>query len=172
MSSGLNWLGTVPTFIQNQVTVTVSGGTTTTVDIVPRIFRNVSPISAGATTALSNGDNVSTTIFTSPAIEAGTYQVVVGYEIENDGTVVAWSSSETMTLVLGGSGVSIYPLVSLQPAYSNNFAAANDVIYATLSGLLVTTAASTTLTCSIIRNGTPSTNKQASVYLMTVQKIA
>jgi hypothetical protein len=165
-----SWLGvpsSIPSSIPSQITI---AGTNTTVDIVPRIFRNVSPIGAGGT-ALSNGDNTATTIFTSPTVEAGTYQVVVGYEIENDGTVVAWSSAETMTLYIGGTNVSIYPLLSLQPAYVNNFSAANDVIYMTLTGL-VTVTASSTLTCQIIRNGVPTTNKQGSVYLFTAQKIA
>jgi len=161
-----SWLGVPPTIIPTQITI---AGTGATVDIVPRIFRNVSPIGSTGT-ALNNGDNTTTTIFTSPTVEAGTYQVVVGYEIENDGTVVAWSSAETMTLVIGGTGVSVYPLLSMQPAYVNNFSAANDVIYMTLSGLVITTGG--TLLCQIIRNGTPSTNKQGSVYLMTVQKIA
>ena len=163
-----SWLGVPPTIIPTQITI---AGTGAIVDIVPRIFRNVSPISAGATTALSNTDNATTTVFTSPTVEAGTYQVVVGYEIENDGTVVAWSNAETMTLVIGGTNVSVYPLLSMQPAYVNNFSAASDVIYATLTGLITVTA-STTLTCGIIRNGTPTTNKQGTVYLMTVQKIA
>jgi hypothetical protein len=149
---------------------TVINGTGATVDLVPRIFRNISPISGGTTTALSNGDNVTTTIFTSSIVEAGVYQVLVGYEIENDGTVVAWSSAETMTAVIGGTNVSIYPLLSLQPAYVNNFSAANDPIYITLTGLVTVTAASTLL-CQIIRNGTPSTNKQGNVYLFTAQKV-
>ena len=163
-----NMLGSLAkTTVSSQVIIASTGAT---VDLVPRIFRNVSPISAGSTTALSNADNASTTVFTSPTVEAGTYQVVVGYEIENDGTVVAWSSAETMTLVIGGTSVSVYPLLSMQPAYVNNFSLANDVIYATLTGL-VTVTASTTLTCGIIRNGTPSSNKQGTVYLMTAQKV-
>lgn len=162
-----SWFGTGTTTVSSQVIIS---GTGATVDLVPRIFRNVGPIGSTGT-ALSNGDNVTTTIFTSPTVEAGTYQVVVGYEIENDGTVVAWSSSETMSLVIGGTNVSIYPLLSMQPAYVNNFSAANDVIYMTLTGL-VTVTASSTLLCQIIRNGTPSTNKQGSVYLFTAQKIA
>lgn len=161
-----SWLGVPPTIIPTQITI---AGTGATVDIVPRIFRNVSPIGVGGT-ALNNGDNITTTIFTSPTVEAGTYQVVVGYEIENDGTVVAWSSAETMTLVIGGTGVSVYPLLSMQPAYVNNFSLANDVIYMTLSGLVITTGG--TLLSQIIRNGVPTTNKQASCYLFTAQKIA
>jgi len=162
-----SWLGVATTSLPSQITIASTGAT---VDIVPRIFRNVSPIGITGT-ALSNGDNVTTTIFTSPTVEAGTYQVVVGFEIENDGTVVAWSNAETMTLAIGGANVSIYPLFSLQPSYVNNFSVANDVIYYTLTGL-VTTTASTTLLCQIIRNGVPSTNKQGSVYLFTAQKIA
>ena len=161
-----SWFGVATTNLPSQVTI--SG---TTVDVVPRIFRNVLPISGGATTALSNTDNATTTVFTSPTVEAGTYQVVVGFEIENDGTVVAWSNAETMTLAIGGTGVTVYPLFSLQPSYVNNFSTANDVIYYTLTGL-VTTTASTTLTANVIRNGTPSTNKQGTVYLFTCQKIA
>ena len=163
-----NWLGVTPAFIPSQ---TQLNGTGALVDIVPRIFRNVLPISGGATTALSNTDNATTTVFTSPTVEAGTYQVVVGFEIENDGTVVAWSNAETMTLSIGGTGVTVYPLFSLQPSYVNNFSTANDVIYYTLTGL-VTTTASTTLLANVIRNGVPSTNKQGTVYLFTAQKIA
>jgi hypothetical protein len=165
-----SWLGITSSSTLTSSTILISS-TNTTVDIVPRIFRNVSPISAGSTTALSNIDNASTTVFTSPTVEAGTYQVVVGFEIENDGTVVPWASSETMTLSIGGTGVTVYPLFSLQPSYVNNFSTANDVIYYTLTGL-VTTTASTTLTANIIRNGVPSTNKQGTVYLFTAQKIA
>lgn len=163
-----NWLGDIPAVIPSQTQLNGSGAF---VDIVPRIFRNVLPISGGATTALSNTDNATTTVFTSPTVEAGTYQVVVGFEIENDGTVVAWSNSETMTLAIGGTGVTVYPLFSLQPSYVNNFSTANDVIYYTLTGL-VTTTASTTLLANVIRNGVPSTNKQGTVYLFTAQKIA
>lgn len=163
-----NMLGSLAkTTVSSQVIIASTGAT---VDLVPRIFRNVSPIGSTGT-ALNNGDNTATTIFTSPTVEAGTYQVVVGYEIENDGTVVAWSSAETMTLYIGGTNVSIYPLLSMQPAYVNNFSLANDVIYMTLTGLVTITAAGTLL-CQIIRNGTPSTNKQGSVYLFTAQKVA
>jgi hypothetical protein len=161
-----SWFGVANTNLPSQVVI--SG---TTVDVVPRIFRNVSPISAGATTALSNGDGVITTVYTSPSVEVGVYQVTVSFEIENDGTVVAWSNAETMTLYIGGTGVTIYPLYSLQPAYVNNFSAANDVIYGTITGL-VTTIVAGPLTANVIRNGTPSTNKQGTVYLFTAQKIA
>jgi len=163
-----NWLGVTPAFIPSQ---TQLNGTGAYVDVVPRIFRNVSPISAGATTALNNADNSVTTVFTTPSVEVGTYQVTVGYEIENDGTAVAWANAETMTLYVGGTGVTIYPLYSLQPAYVNNFVAANDVIYGTVTGL-VTTIVAGPLTANVIRNGTPSTNKQGTVYLFTAQKIA
>lgn len=161
-----SWFGTGTTTVSSQVIIS---GTGATVDLVPRIFRNVSPIGVGGT-ALNNGDNTTTTIFTSPTVEAGTYQVVVGYEIENDGTVVPWSSAETMTLVIGGTGVSVYPLLNMQPAYVNNFSLANDVIYMTLTGLVITTGG--TLLSQIIRYGTPTTNKQGSCYLFTAQKIA
>lgn len=161
-----NMLGLANTNLPSQVTV--SG---TTVDLVPRIFKNVGPISGGATTALSNGDGSITTVYTSPSVEVGVYQVTVGYEIENDGTVVAWSNGETMTLYISGTGVTVYPLLSLQPAYVNNFVAANDVIYGTITGL-VTTIIAGPLTANVIRNGTPSTNKQGTVYLFTAQKIA
>jgi len=164
-----SWVG-IPSSSLPSSSIVISS-TNTTVDIVPRVFRNVLPISGGATTALSNGDNSVTTVFTTPSVEVGTYQVVVGYEIENDGTVVAWSTAETMTLYIGGTGVTIYPLSSLQPAYVNNFVAANDVIYATITGL-VTTIVAGPLTANVIRNGTPSTNKQGTVYLFTAQKIA
>ena len=163
-----SWLGITSSSLPSS-TIVISS-TNTTVDIVPRIFRNVLPISGGATTALSNTDNATTTVFTSPTVEAGVYQVVVGFEIENDGTVVPWSSSETMTLAIGGTGVTVYPLFSLQPSYVNNFSTANDVIYYTLTGLVTTTAG--TLLANVIRNGVPSTNKQGTVYLFTAQKVA
>jgi hypothetical protein len=163
-----NWLGDIPAVIPSQTQLNGSGAF---VDIVPRIFVNVSPISSGPTTALSNTDGVITTVFTSPTVEVGVYQVTVGYEIENDGTVVAWSNGETMTLYIGGTGITVYPLSSLQPSYVNNFSTASDVIYATITGL-VTTTVSTTLTANVIRNGTLSTNKQGTVYLFTAQKIA
>lgn len=162
-----SWLGVPPTIIPTQITI---AGTGATVDIVPRIFVNANPPTVGGT-ALSNTDSVSTTVYTSSSIEAGTYQVVVGFEIENDGTAVAWSTGEQMLFSIGGTGVSTRPLVSIQPAYVNITQNANDPIYFTLSGLVVLTAAST-LTCNVIRYGTPSSNKQGSVYLMTVQKIA
>lgn len=164
-----SWVG-IPSSSLPSSSIVISS-TNTTVDIVPRIFRNVLPISGGATTALSNGDGSITTVYTSPTVEVGVYQVVVGYEIENDGTAVAWSNGETMTLYISGTGVTVYPLSSLQPAYVNNFVAANDVIYATITGLITTIVAGP-LTANIIRNGTPSTNKQGTVYLFTAQKIA
>ena len=164
-----SWVG-IPSSSLPSSSIVISS-TNTTVDIVPRIFRNVSPISGGATTALSNGDGSITTVYTSPSVEVGVYQVVVGFEIENDGTVVPWSTAETMTLYIGGTGATVYPLSSLQPAYVNNFVAANDVIYATITGLITTIVAGS-LTANIIRNGTPTTNKQANVYLFTAQKVA
>jgi len=116
-----SWVG-IPSSSLPSSSIVISS-TNTTVDIVPRIFRNVSPISGGATTALSNGNGSITTVYTSPSVEVGVYQVVVGFEIENDGTVVPWSTAETMTLYIGGTGATVYPLSSLQPAYVNNFVA-------------------------------------------------
>lgn len=162
-----SWLGVPPTIIPTQITI---AGTGVTVDIVPRIFKNVNPPISGSGTALSNTDSVSTTVYTSSSIEAGTYQVVVGFEIENDGTAVAWSTGEQMLFTIGGTGVSVRPLVSIQPAYFNITQNANDPIYVTLSGLVTTTAG--TLTCNVIRYGTPSTNKTGDIYLFTAQKIA
>lgn len=164
-----SWVG-IPSSSLPSSTIVISS-TNTTVDIVPRIFRNVLPISGGATTALSNADGGITTVYSSPSVEAGVYQVVVGFEIENDGTAIPWSNAETMTLYVAGTGATVYPLSSLQPAYVNNFVAANDVIYATITGLITTIIAGS-LTANIIRNGTPSTNKQGTVYLFTAQKIA
>lgn len=163
-----SWLGIVPTFIPSQ---TQLNGTGALVDIVPRIFTNQNPPIGGAGTALSNSDSVSTTIYTSPSVEAGTYQVSVSYEIDNDGTVVAWNTAEQMLLSIGGTGVTVRPLLNFQPAYVNQTTAANDPIYITLTGLVVTTAAGT-LTCNVTRYGTISTNKQGVVYCFTAQKIA
>jgi len=165
-----SWVG-IPSSSSLTSSTVVINSTNTTVDIIPRIFRNVLPISGGATTALSNEDGSITTVFTTPTVEVGVYQVTVGFEIENDNTVVAWSNSESMTLYIAGSGSSVYPLLSLQPAYVNNFVAGNDVIYQTITGL-VTQITAGPLNANIIRNGTPTTNKQAQVYLFTAQKVA
>jgi hypothetical protein len=164
-----SWLGVPPTSSLTSSSVVINS-TNTTVDIVPRIFKNDNPPIGGAGVALSNTDSVSTTIFTSPSVEAGTYQVSVSYEIDNDGTVVVWNITEQVLLSIGGTGVSVRPLLNFQPAYVNQTAAANDPIYITLTGIVITTAG--TLTCNIIRYGTLSTNKQGVVYCFTAQKIA
>jgi hypothetical protein len=163
-----NWLGETPALIPSQIQLDGSGAF---VDIVPRIFVNESPPIAGAAVALSNTENTATTIFTSPSVEAGTYQVSVSYEIDNDGTVVLWNTAEQVLLSIGGAGVTVRPLLNFQPAYVNQTSASNDPIYITMTGLVITTAAGT-LTCNIQRTGTLSTNKQGAVYSFTVQKIA
>jgi hypothetical protein len=166
-----SWLGVATTILPSQITIASTGAT---VDLVPRIFINESPPIAGAAVALSNTENTSTTIFTSPSVEAGTYQVSVSYEIDNDGTAVAWNTAEQVILFIGGTGgtgLTVRPLLNFQPAYVNQTAAANDPIYITQTGLVTTTSA-TTLTCNVQRTGTLSTNKQATVYSMTAQKIA
>lgn len=163
-----NWLGDIPALIPSQTQLNGSGAF---VDIVPRIFTNQSPPIGGAGVALSNTEGTATTIYTSPSVEAGTYQVSVSYEIDNDGTVVVWNTAEQVLLSIGGSGVTVRPLLNFQPAYVNQTTAANDVIYITMTGLVVTTAAGT-LTCNVQRYGTLSTNKQAVVYCFTAQKIA
>jgi hypothetical protein len=161
-----NWLGVTPAFIPSQ---TQLNGTGALVDIVPRIFKNLNA-PTGEGVALSNTDGASTTVYTSPSVEAGTYQVSVSFEIENDGTVVGWSNAEQMLLSISSTGITTRPLLSLQPAYFNQFNAANDPIYITLTGLVTTTGG--TLLCNVIRYGVPSTNKQGSVYCFTAQKIA
>jgi len=163
-----NMLGPLTTTTNLPSQVIISG---TTVDVVPRIFRNESPPIAGAAVALSNTENTATTIFTSSSVEAGTYQVSVSYEIDNDGTATAWNTAEQVLLSIGGAGVTVRPLLNFQPAYVNQTSAANDPIYITMTGLVTTTSAGT-LTCNTQRTGTLSTNKQATVYSMTVQKIA
>lgn len=161
-----SWLG-VATTLPSQITIASSGAT---VDIVPRIFVNILPPVAGAAVALSNTENTITTVFTSPTVEAGTYQVVVGFEIDNDGTVVLWNIAEQVLLNISGTGISSRPLLNFQPAYVNQTAVSNDPIYITMTGLVTTTGG--TLTCNVQRTGTLSTNKQGTVYSMTVQKIA
>ena len=160
-----SWLGVATTNLPSQVTI--SG---VAVDVVPRIFRNELPPIVGAAVALSNTENTVTTVFTSPSVEAGTYQVSVSYELDNDGTVVVWNTAEQVLLNISGTGVTARPLLNFQPAYVNQTAAANDPIYTTLTGLVITTAG--TLTCNITRYGTLSTNKQGVVYCFTAQKIA
>jgi hypothetical protein len=161
-----NMLGTVAATTNLPSQVIISG---VTVDVVPRIFVNVLPPVTEAV-ALSNTENTITTVFTSPSVEAGTYQVVVGYEIDNDGTVVLWNTAEQVLLNVSGTAVTTRPLLNFQPAYVNQTAITTDPIYITLTGLVTTTGG--TLTCNIQRTGTLSTNKQGTVYCMTVQKIA
>ena len=162
-----NWLGVIANNVFTSNTVTING---TTVDIVPRIFTNLlTPVVGGV--ALSNTENTITTIFTSPSVEAGTYQVSVAYEIDNDGTVVVWNTAEQVLLNISGTGITTRPLLNFQPAYVNQTALTSDPIYITMTGLVTTTTGGP-LTCNIQRTGTLSTNKQGSVYSMTVQKIA
>jgi hypothetical protein len=134
-------------------------GTGPLVDLVPTVYDITnSPISLN--------DTGTTTLWTSPTLAIGVYQVNAAAQFYVGG-IPSWQTNESFTLYIGTPFYNS-AIISCQPFYQ---ADNGSFVYVTMSGLIKLTSAQT-VSLIINRSATGSANKLGDVTSLTLQKIA